>query len=218
VEGDPGAEGPSTPPVSSLSLPAALEEYALLVEAEGRGALDEAGAARREELRRVLVAQVAADTVAALENEIAQLERIAESRQEAVVGLTQALDSLEEEAEGGGLFGWLRELVDELGFGFGWATLYMTVVLSWWQGRTVGKRLMGIRVVRLDGQPLTWWTAFERAGGYAAGFATGLLGFAQVWWDANRQAIHDRIVGTVVVVDGAERVGTWTTDLPRRTT
>jgi hypothetical protein len=218
VAGEPDAAAPSPQPVSALSLPAALEEYALLVEAEGRGALDEAGAARREELRRVLVAQVAADTVAALENEIAQLERIAESRQEAVAGLTEALESLEEEAEGGGFFGWLRELVDELGFGFGWATLYMTVVLSWWQGRTVGKRLMGIRVVRLDGQPLTWWTAFERAGGYAAGFATGLLGFAQVWWDANRQAIHDRIVGTVVVVDGAERVGKWTTDLPRRTT
>ncbi len=68
---------------------------------------------------------------------------------------------------------------------------------------------MGIRVLRLDGEPITWWTAFERAGGYAAGFATGLLGFAQVIWDANRQAIHDRIVGTVVVLDGAEKVGNW---------
>ena len=38
----------------------------------------------------------------------------------------------------------------------------------------------------------------------AAGFATGLLGFAQVFWDANRQAIHDRISGTVVIRDGAE--------------
>ena len=50
---------------------------------------------------------------------------------------------------------------------------------------------------------------FERAGGYAAGFATGLLGFAQVYWDANRQAIHDRIVGTVVVREGAERIDDW---------
>jgi len=36
-----------------------------------------------------------------------------------------------------------------------------------------------------------------------------LLGFAQVYWDANRQAIHDRIAGTVVVRDGAERVADW---------
>ncbi|KPJ83522.1 MAG: hypothetical protein AMS19_04110 [Gemmatimonas sp. SG8_23] len=85
----------------------------------------------------------------------------------------------------------------------------MTVLLSWWKGQTVGKRLLGIRVVRLDGDPITWWVAFERVGGYAAGLATGLLGFAQVWWDANRQMIHDRIVGTVVVRDGADKVLDW---------
>ena len=56
---------------------------------------------------------------------------------------------------------------------------------------------------------MTWWAAFERAGGYAAGFATGLLGFAQVYWDANRQCIHDRISGTVVVQDGAPKVLDW---------
>ncbi|MEX2466483.1 MAG: RDD family protein [Gemmatimonadota bacterium] len=114
---------------------------------------------------------------------------------------------------GGGFLSWLLELVDELGFGFGWATLYMTVTLSWWKGQTIGKRLAGIRVVRLDGEPITWWTAFERAGGYAAGFATGLLGFAQVYWDANRQAIHDRIVGTVVVREGAPKVIDWESTL-----
>jgi uncharacterized RDD family membrane protein YckC len=114
-----------------------------------------------------------------------------------------------EEATSGGLFGTLRDLVDELGFGFGWASLYMTVMLSWWKGQTLGKKMLGIRVLRLDGGPITWWVAFERAGGYAAGFATGLLGFAQVFWDANRQAIHDRIVGTVVVLDGAPKVLDW---------
>ena len=82
-------------------------------------------------------------------------------------------------------------------------------MLSGWKGQTVGKKMMRIRVVRLDGEPINWWTAFERAGGYAAGFATGLLGFAQVYWDANRQGIHDHIVGTVVVMDGAEKVGNW---------
>ena len=124
----------------------------------------------------------------------------------------QAIDRSEaalEEATGGGLFNWLRAFVDELGFGFGWAAMYMTVFLSWWNGQTVGKKVMRIRVLRLDGEPINWWIAFERAGGYAAGFATGLLGFAQVWWDANRQAIHDRIVGTVVVVEGGEKVSDW---------
>jgi uncharacterized RDD family membrane protein YckC len=81
--------------------------------------------------------------------------------------------------------------------------------LSAWKGQTVGKRLMGIRVLRLDGGSINWWLAFERSGGYAAGLATGLLGFLQVYWDANRQGIHDRIAGTVVVVDGGERLGNW---------
>lgn len=38
-----------------------------------------------------------------------------------------------------------------------------------------------------------------RFGGYAASIATGLVGFLQVLWDANRQGLHDRIAGTVVL-------------------
>jgi uncharacterized RDD family membrane protein YckC len=143
----------------------------------------------------------AQDSLRALRSRISLLER--ENRE-------QSLELRAAEAEARpGLFERLRGLLDELGFGFGWAALYMTVILSWWNGQTVGKKMMGIRVVRLDGGPVTWWVAFERAGGYAAGLATGLLGFAQVWWDANRQTIHDRIVGTVVIRDGAPKVEDW---------
>ena len=53
--------------------------------------------------------------------------------------------------------------------------------------------------MRLNGKPITLWIAFERFGGYAAGVATGLLGFFQVFWDPNRQGIHDRIAGTAVI-------------------
>jgi uncharacterized RDD family membrane protein YckC len=87
--------------------------------------------------------------------------------------------------------------------------LYMTVFLSWWNGQTIGKRMLGLRVVRLDGEPINWWVAFERCGGYIAGFATGLLGFAQVYWDANRQGIHDRIVGIVGIRERAAKVEDW---------
>lgn len=147
-----------------------------------------------------------ADTLRSLQHRLAREAATAEARQRSIEELRRDL----EEAEGGGsLFSLLRNFVDELGFGFGWASLYLTVMLSWWKGQTLGKRIMKIRVRRLDGHPITWWTAFERAGGYAAGFATGLLGFAQVYWDSNRQAIHDRIAGTVVVLDGAEKVVDW---------
>jgi uncharacterized RDD family membrane protein YckC len=61
---------------------------------------------------------------------------------------------------------------------------------------------MGIRVVRLNGQPLSLWFSLERFGGYAAGIATGVLGFLQVFWHPNRQGIHDRVARTVVVRTG----------------
>jgi uncharacterized RDD family membrane protein YckC len=90
-------------------------------------------------------------------------------------------------------------LKDDLGLGLGWMGLYFTAAVALWQGRTPGKRLLGIRIVRLNGKPIGWWAAFERFGGYAAGVATGLLGFAQIFWDKNRQAIHDKISETAVV-------------------
>jgi hypothetical protein len=55
-------------------------------------------------------------------------------------------------------------------------------------------------------RPVTWWHTFERAGEYAAGVATGTLGFLQIYWDPNHQAIHDKVAGTVVIWDGVPKV------------
>lgn len=92
-----------------------------------------------------------------------------------------------------------KGIFDDLGLGFGWAALYFTVFTAWWQGKTPGKKLFGIRVLQLDGTPLSVWDSFGRYGGYGAGIATGLLGFLQIYWDPNRQAIHDKISATVVI-------------------
>ncbi len=97
------------------------------------------------------------------------------------------------------IIGFLKGIANDLGFGFGWLGLYFTAIPVYWRGRTPGKRLMGIRTVRLSGEKIGWWNAFSRFGGYAAGLATGLLGFLQILWDANRQGIQDRIAGTVVI-------------------
>ena len=57
-----------------------------------------------------------------------------------------------------------------------------------------------MRVVRpATGKPLTPMLAYKRYGGYAAGMATGMFGFAQIFWDGNRQAIQDKTAHTVVV-------------------
>lgn len=90
-------------------------------------------------------------------------------------------------------------LIADLGLGFGWAALYYSVFTAWWRGSTPGKRLLGIRVLKLDGSTLTLWESFGRYGGYGAGLATGLLGFVQVFWDPNRQSIQDKIAETLVL-------------------
>jgi len=44
--------------------------------------------------------------------------------------------------------------------------------------------------------------SFQRLASAVAG--DGLLGFLQILWDPNRQAMHDKIVGTVVIMDKPE--------------
>lgn len=136
------------------------------------------------------------DSIAALLARVDDLEDdLADSREEHE-HLREQLAEAESQST---LFTWIRDAADEAGLVFGWGTVYLTLFLALWQGRTPGKKAMGLRVVRLNGEPLGLYMSLERAGGYMAGLATGLLGFAQVWWDPNRQAIHDKITETVVI-------------------
>jgi hypothetical protein len=111
--------------------------------------------------------------------------------------LAERVEELEERRMGMRAF--LSGITDDLGLGFGWFALYFTAFGVLGRGQTPGKWLLRIKVLRLDNRPLGWWASFERFGGYAASFSTGLLGFAQILWDANRQALHDKAVGTVVI-------------------
>ncbi|MDO6447594.1 RDD family protein [Colwellia sp. 1_MG-2023] len=94
---------------------------------------------------------------------------------------------------------WGKGVINDLGLSFGWAVFYFTVLTALWNGQTPGKKLLKIRVIQLDGSPLSIWDSFGRYGGYGAGLATGLLGFLQIYWDPNRQAIHDKISATIVI-------------------
>jgi uncharacterized RDD family membrane protein YckC len=78
-------------------------------------------------------------------------------------------------------------------------------------GRTLGMRNRRLKVVRVDGSPVTWWAAFARffvpltvAFVLLIQLSTlaPLLGLAIVGWsffDKNRQGIHDKLARTVVV-------------------
>jgi hypothetical protein len=93
----------------------------------------------------------------------------------------------------------LEKLMEELGLGLGWAAFYFSIFTAWSKGQTPGKKLLGMQVIKLDNTPLNLWESFGRYGGYAAGLATGLMGFLQVFWDPNRQAIQDKISETLVI-------------------
>ncbi len=81
---------------------------------------------------------------------------------------------------------------------FGVLAVYFTLCTAWW-GRTLGKRLAGIRVVRLDGHRLSLAEGLERFAGYL--HIPGSLGTAllDLWRDPNRRMPHDRVVHTAVV-------------------
>ena len=93
----------------------------------------------------------------------------------------------------------LGQLLDDLGAGLGWGIVYFSLLPAWWGGQTVGKKLLRLRVVELTGKPMTVMRCLKRYGGYAAGVATGGLGFFQVLWDPNRQAIQDKTAHTAVI-------------------
>lgn len=96
---------------------------------------------------------------------------------------------------------WVGVFFGALGLSFGWAAVYFSCLTSWAKGKTIGKFILGIRVVNLNGDSPNLWDSFGRFGGYSAGIATGLLGFAQILWDANRQAIQDKVAETLVILD-----------------
>lgn len=66
-------------------------------------------------------------------------------------------------------------------------------------GQTVGKYVLGVRVVRLDGKPMTYWDGVQRWFGYLASLIPLGLGFFWVIIDDRRQSFHDKIAGTCVV-------------------
>jgi len=67
-------------------------------------------------------------------------------------------------------------------------------------GQTVGKRVMGIRVVRLNGaDELGFGGGVLRYVGRIASGIVCLLGYFWMLWDDEKQTWHDKIAGTVVV-------------------
>jgi len=116
--------------------------------------------------------RVAADEWNEREQQIVRLE----ARNEGLAAELQSTEEALEEERDSGLISTILAFLDELGLGIGWSGLYFTFLTAFFKGRTPGKRVLGIRVVKLDGNAISYWVAFERFGGYAASLFTGMEG------------------------------------------
>ena len=84
--------------------------------------------------------------------------------------------------------------------------VYFSVSIYYGNGKTIGKKLMGIRVVSVVHEKIGFWHAVERALGYGASFLEFGFGFLQYFIDANRRTVHDRIAETIVIQDRKRKV------------
>ena len=76
-------------------------------------------------------------------------------------------------------------------------------------GQTPGKLLLGIRIVGLDSDRITFWQALRRYVGY---YLSALALYAGYWWvliDNRRQGWHDKLAGTYVIYVWDARVGAY---------
>ena len=68
-----------------------------------------------------------------------------------------------------------------------------------WSGQTVGKALMGMKVVTCEGEPLSPGVAFLRWSGYILSLVPLAAGFLWAAVDKDLCAWHDRLARTMVV-------------------
>lgn len=87
------------------------------------------------------------------------------------------------------------------------AALPIVYNIGFWMlaGQTIGKRIMGVRVVQTNGQRVTFWAAVRRQIGYVIS-AILFLGYLWILFDNRRQGFHDKLAGTYVVYAWPETV------------
>jgi uncharacterized RDD family membrane protein YckC len=87
--------------------------------------------------------------------------------------------------------------------------LYFGLSSYFSNGRTLGKRLFGIRVVSLVHDRMSLWHSIERALGYGAAALEFGFGFLQFFIHPFRRTAQDRLAETIVVKESSyqERFG-----------
>jgi uncharacterized RDD family membrane protein YckC len=65
--------------------------------------------------------------------------------------------------------------------------------------RTIGMRVLGLRIIDVYGDPPSSARCAARTAGYLAGAATLLLGFLWIGFDSEKRGLHDWLAGTYVI-------------------
>lgn len=81
--------------------------------------------------------------------------------------------------------------------------VYFGTLTYFGHGQTPGKHLLGIRVLSLVHERISFWHSVERALGYGASALELGFGFLQYFIHPNAQTVHDRIAETIVVSERA---------------
>lgn len=78
------------------------------------------------------------------------------------------------------------------------ALAYFTGLWAW-RGTSIGGIVLGLKVVRAGGEPVSFAVALVRALAAAFSGIVLFLGFFWIAWDTEKQGWHDKIAGTVVL-------------------
>lgn len=98
------------------------------------------------------------------------------------------------EPEVGGFFQYIGYVLVIGVISFNWVYSYVR-----YDGQSFGKRFVGLRVIRADGQPMNYQTALIRLLAYLVSMLFAGLGFLWMLWDENQRGLHDKIAKTLVI-------------------
>jgi uncharacterized RDD family membrane protein YckC len=86
--------------------------------------------------------------------------------------------------------------------------ILLTIVVAWLYAAlqesgpsqaTIGKKAMGIKVMTVDGNPLNFGQATGRHFGKLISSLILGIGYFMMLWDNNKQTLHDKMAGALVV-------------------
>ena len=73
-------------------------------------------------------------------------------------------------------------------------------------GQTPGKMLLGLRVIQVTGKNMTYTAALIRWAGYIVSTICLYLGFIWAAFDSRKQAWHDKLAGTLVILSNKKHM------------